>query len=93
MIFRTLDPFPFGPLIVAMQLHQRKIILLLRIYRMFLECIQDSGQGFNSDYLFSRLEENEEAFGRGINLVKGLCQSVEYMGNGNRVQAVYEWDN
>jgi len=53
--------------------------------------VQDSGLGFDSTQVFSRIDDNAGYFGRGIQLVKKLCREVEYSGAGNRVKAVYEW--
>ncbi|GAB4254282.1 MAG: hypothetical protein Kow0065_01110 [Methylomicrobium sp.] len=53
--------------------------------------VTDSGQGFTPDKVFSDVDNNQQFFGRGIQLVKKLCRSVEYLGNGNHVKAVYEW--
>ncbi len=52
--------------------------------------VQDSGQGF--DYLKSGSKMNDLS-GRGIGLVGQLCQSLNYCGAGNEVQAVYHWGN
>ena len=53
--------------------------------------VQDSGKGFDSSQVFSRIDGNTGYFGRGIQLVRKLCAEVEYSGDGNRVKAVYEW--
>ena len=53
--------------------------------------VQDSGKGFDSSKVYSRIDDNTGYFGRGIQLVKKLCREVEYSGDGNRVKAVYEW--
>ncbi|MGR9114517.1 MAG: ATP-binding SpoIIE family protein phosphatase [Gammaproteobacteria bacterium] len=53
--------------------------------------VQDSGKGFDVEDIFSALEGNNKTYGRGIDLVKRLCQSVEYSGFGSRVKAVYAW--
>ncbi len=52
--------------------------------------IKDSGVGFN--YINSEAPQNKDKqyCGRGINLVRGLCSSLRYKGNGNTVEAVYE---
>ncbi len=57
--------------------------------------IEDSGQGFDvQKYTTSANEGNESALsGRGIRLVKELCHSVNYLGCGNIVEAVFRWDN
>lgn len=52
--------------------------------------IEDSGEGF--DYRNTRSTcKNEGYAGRGIPLVRSLCESVEFSGCGNIVEAVYDW--
>ncbi len=53
----------------------------------------DSGQGF--DYKKSRIQmdENTAFSGRGITLLQSLCSQLNYQGQGNRVTAVFDWDN
>ena len=54
--------------------------------------VQDSGEGFEYNNIFSSLNENEENYGRGIQLVRKLCHEFEYIGDGNRVKAIFEWE-
>ena len=54
--------------------------------------VTDSGPGFDCHEHIENLDSNEGYSGRGIGLVKSLCQSLEYCGNGNQVKAVYEWN-
>ncbi|MBF0572331.1 MAG: SpoIIE family protein phosphatase [Desulfamplus sp.] len=53
--------------------------------------IKDSGSGF--DYTKELLRSNEPNpsifYGRGINIVRSLCDTLTYFGNGNKVEAVY----
>jgi DNA-binding response OmpR family regulator/anti-sigma regulatory factor (Ser/Thr protein kinase) len=53
-------------------------------------CIQikDSGKGFKQEHQ-AKLDSVEKSYGRGISLVKELCQSVEYSNNGNTVDVVF----
>jgi hypothetical protein len=53
--------------------------------------IEDSGPGF--DYLGYNvsLDTNIGHCGRGVPLIKSLCQSVTYHGRGNIVEAIYKW--
>jgi hypothetical protein len=37
------------------------------------------------------MEKNKGFCGRGLPLVKSLCQSLEFLGRGNVVTAVYRW--
>ncbi|MGD7035641.1 ATP-binding protein [Methylotuvimicrobium buryatense] len=57
----------------------------------FIVDVQDSGEGFNIDDIFSDLDNNQSFFGRGIQLVTQLCSTIEYNPCGNRVKAVYDW--
>jgi CheY-like chemotaxis protein len=57
----------------------------------FIVDVQDSGEGFNIDNIFSDLENNQSFFGRGIQLVTQLCSTIEFNACGNRVKAVYDW--
>jgi len=51
--------------------------------------ITDSGAGFDVD---SILKEGCKSYsGRGLPLLLSLCDSVDYLQNGNRVQAIYRW--
>jgi anti-sigma regulatory factor (Ser/Thr protein kinase) len=54
--------------------------------------MEDSGAGF--DYKAAppgSLDTNRSASGRGIRLLRTLCEKIEYSGNGNRVEAVFVW--
>jgi len=53
--------------------------------------IQDSGDGFRVDKSVKSLETNIGRSGRGIPLVKSLCEELSYKGKGNIVQAKYNW--
>lgn len=52
---------------------------------------EDSGSGFDYHKQLPALSENVAASGRGIPLVRSLCQDLSYSGNGNIVEAVYRW--
>lgn len=49
--------------------------------------VKDSGEGFHYHDVLS--ESNEVAHGRGLNIVRALCDTVEYSEGGTRVRAVY----
>lgn len=53
--------------------------------------VEDSGEGFN----FQSEKDNEHHIdgycGRGIPLIKTLCENFAYMGHGNHVQADFRW--
>ncbi|MFQ3189726.1 MAG: anti-sigma regulatory factor (Ser/Thr protein kinase), partial [Paraglaciecola sp.] len=51
--------------------------------------IKDSGKGFKQEHM-SKLENVEKSYGRGISLVKELCESVEYTNKGNTVDVVFK---
>jgi DNA-binding response OmpR family regulator/anti-sigma regulatory factor (Ser/Thr protein kinase) len=51
--------------------------------------IKDSGAGFKHQ-LMSKLESVETSYGRGISLVKDLCESVTYSNKGNTVEVVFK---
>lgn len=76
-----------GRIDLSFQLHQDESRAVLDI------SLNDSGPGFDFN---SRLgdqaalsESNESAFGRGIGLVKSLCDQVVYSGTGNKVWCRY----
>jgi CheY-like chemotaxis protein/anti-sigma regulatory factor (Ser/Thr protein kinase) len=48
--------------------------------------VEDTGPGFDVHAVFSDLEGNERAYGRGIALVRAMCSSVDYLGSGNTVE-------
>ncbi|MFQ5644724.1 MAG: SpoIIE family protein phosphatase [Thiogranum sp.] len=54
--------------------------------------VEDSGKGF--DYQARQLQSvDEDALGgRGIRLLRQLCDSLTYTGVGNQVEAVFRWD-
>ncbi|GAB5382187.1 MAG: SpoIIE family protein phosphatase [Aliiglaciecola sp.] len=49
--------------------------------------LEDSGQGFDFQNLGAN--HDSDAFGRGIPLIKELCESVEYSSNGTKVTATF----
>lgn len=54
--------------------------------------IDDSGPGFNHQRLVADADDSEEAYsGRGIALVKKLCDRFEYVDQGNAVEATVCW--
>jgi two-component system, HptB-dependent secretion and biofilm response regulator len=60
-------------------------------YRSIQIRIEDSGPGFNFDLHKSDIGNQLALSGRGIVLVRELCESLEYIGNGNIAEAVYSW--
>ena len=53
--------------------------------------VEDSGPGFDYHKTLPSLSENIRIGGRGIPLVRSLCQELVYQGRGNRVKAIYAW--
>lgn len=54
-------------------------------------CITDSGDGF-ADYDLPEHERDAACpWGRGLSLVRSLCQSVVFRRHGARVEAIYVW--
>lgn len=53
--------------------------------------VQDSGPGFDWRAKTTAMDHNRGYSGRGIPLLKSLCEQVRYEGNGNTVEAVYAW--
>ncbi len=53
--------------------------------------VEDTGPGF--DYQSKQLAEHqtETYSGRGIPLIKSMCQSVRYTGEGNQVEVIFNW--
>ena len=60
--------------------------------RSILFRIEDSGAGFDYEEVFTaKACENHGFCGRGMLLIKELCESLDYYGNGSIVEAVYSW--
>ncbi len=55
--------------------------------------VKDSGTGFNIEDNRTVLKNNVSLSGRGIELVKKICHSVEYNSKGNEVRAIYSFSN
>jgi len=57
--------------------------------------LEDSGEGFDFNAVCvnaaSSLAHNSGFAGRGIPLLKNLCESLHYEESGNCVEAVYAW--
>jgi signal transduction histidine kinase len=52
---------------------------------------EDSGKGFDHRADRVALEDNLSHAGRGIQLIRSLCDQVKYDGDGNIVEAIYRW--
>lgn len=55
--------------------------------------IDDSGEGFNFNNDIAVNDNNGQLHGRGILLIRELCESVHYIAPGNRVEAVFGWSD
>ena len=53
--------------------------------------VEDSGPGFDFHAVLPSMDTNQHYSGRGIPLLRSLCKSLTYRGNGNSVEAVYVW--
>jgi len=53
--------------------------------------LTDSGSGFDVEEIVKK--ENQNYSGRGLPLLISLCDSIEYLEDGTRVQAIYRWDH
>lgn len=53
--------------------------------------VEDSGPGFDVQSMALPLATNDTHSGRGIPLLRSLCDTLTYRGNGNSVEAVYTW--
>ncbi|MEQ6341961.1 MAG: SpoIIE family protein phosphatase [Gammaproteobacteria bacterium] len=53
--------------------------------------VEDSGPGFDHQKKSFVLNEGTIASGRGIGLVRDLCDSIQFSGSGNIAEAVYFW--
>jgi len=51
--------------------------------------VQDSGPGFDHSRWGDLPDDNLDLCGRGIGLLRSLCESVRFEGSGNHVEAVY----
>jgi len=53
--------------------------------------VEDTGNGFDFKKNQVSLENNISNAGRGIQLLGTICEEIEYMDNGNVVEATYRW--
>ncbi len=53
--------------------------------------IEDSGEGFDYENLLNNLDENIASHGRGIELVRSICESVVFSQKGNAVVVEFVW--
>lgn len=55
--------------------------------------IKDSGPGFPFEKNIDNEHKTSGYCGRGIPLIRSMCESLEYSGSGNEVKVVYHWHN
>lgn len=53
--------------------------------------VEDSGPGFDFNKQLAGLAENQGVHGRGVMMIRSVCESLRYTGAGNIVEAVYVW--
>jgi len=53
--------------------------------------VEDSGSGFDCEYLSEIQSSAHKYSGRGVTLLKSLCRKVQYYPPGNIVEVEYEW--
>jgi anti-sigma regulatory factor (Ser/Thr protein kinase) len=53
--------------------------------------VEDTGKGFDFRPGLLGGRQHNDYSGRGISLIEGLCDSIEYSGSGNTVEAVFSW--
>lgn len=53
--------------------------------------VVDSGPGFDFAARLDEKKHDTAYHGRGVRLLKSLCQSLEYKGKGNEVEVVFAW--
>lgn len=53
----------------------------------------DSGDGFPHERIMSAQQAGSTYSGRGIPLIRDMCEVLQYRGKGNEVEAVYGWSN
>lgn len=55
--------------------------------------VEDSGRGFNFNaHEITNADKPNQFSGRGIMLITDLCESLEFLGEGNIARAIYNWN-
>ncbi len=54
-------------------------------------CVEDSGKGFDFRQYEQDLADNTGYCGRGMPLMRQLCQQFFFSGKGNKATAIYQW--
>lgn len=55
--------------------------------------VQDTGNGFDKNEVASSISNNEQYSGRGIQLIRQICDSLEYSNGGRQATAIFSWKN
>jgi serine phosphatase RsbU (regulator of sigma subunit) len=55
--------------------------------------IEDSGKGFDYQHFRKQTNDNQLLSGRGLLLVESLCKQLHFFEPGNKVEAIYVWNN
>lgn len=58
----------------------------------FTIVVKDSGPGFDKNKSTAKMDENLGFSGRGMSLVRNICNDITYNSKGNQVTAVYSWE-
>lgn len=58
--------------------------------RLIIE-VADSGPGFDFTNMAANDSADAKLYGRGILLLQSICERVEFIGAGNRIQAEFRW--
>ncbi len=53
--------------------------------------VEDTGSGFDTERVLPSLSDNLGKAGRGIQLLRSLCEQVHFTDNGNGVEVHYRW--
>lgn len=53
--------------------------------------VEDSGEGFDFSNHIAPSAERQQLHGRGIPLLQSICSEVTFLGEGNHVQAIFNW--
>lgn len=54
--------------------------------------VEDTGPGFDFQRRLAQLAENQAVHGRGILMIRSVCESLVYSGSGNIAEVVYPWE-
>ncbi|MEW4983955.1 MAG: fused response regulator/phosphatase [Cycloclasticus sp.] len=55
--------------------------------------VHDTGCGFDENQVLTDIKNNDGFSGRGIQLIRQICTSLEYSNDGRRATAVFTWSN